>query len=81
MQHPADRVLADGPAHQGVVFDGALDEDRAWVDGPAEAGDQIVDDDGGIAGVEQFKNRVAADIAGAARDQDGGLGPADLNRH
>ena len=36
---------------------------------PAESGRQIVEHHDLLAGVEQLKNHVAADIAGAASDQ------------
>jgi hypothetical protein len=42
---------------------------------PAEAGRQVVNDHDALALIDERVNHVAADIAGAAGDQDGHIGP------
>ncbi len=73
MDDRADAVLLDHPRHQRLVADVALDERRRIRDGPAEAGAKVVDHHHFAPGVEQRKHRMAADIAGAAGDEHGGL--------
>ena len=48
----------------------ALDEPRLGRDRPVEAGRQIVEHDDVLAGIDELPDHVAADIAGAAGDQD-----------
>ena len=63
-------MLADDGAHEILVADIADDQRRLRRHRPAEAGRQIVEDDDALAGVDEFENHMAADIAGAAGDQD-----------
>ena len=48
----------------------ADDERNRLGHGPVEAGRKIVQHDDGFAGIDERMNHVAADIAGAAGDQD-----------
>ena len=64
-----DRVLLDQARHQVRVAGIADDELRSFGDAPGEAGREIVENDDGLAGVEQAESHVAADIAGAAGHQ------------
>ena len=63
--------LLDEAADQLLVADVADDERGVLRHGPAEAGRQIVEDDDLLAGVQKLENHMAADIAGAARHQNG----------
>ncbi len=62
-------MFAQRRLYQRLVCDVALHEGDVLRHGPAEAGDQIVDHHHAIAGILQRQHRMAADIAGAARDQ------------
>ena len=62
--------LADETGDQRLVAGLADDERHALGNGPVEAGGQIVEHDDALAGVDQRMDHVAADIAGAAGDQD-----------
>lgn len=67
MHDRTDLVVADRRADLRIVGDVRLDQSRAGIDRPVEAGDQIVDHDHLMPRVEQRQDRMAADIAGAAR--------------
>ena len=71
MDDRVDAVLRDQRGDQRLVADVA--DDRAWrpAHRPVEAGGQVVEHDHALAGVDQRVHHVAADIAGAAGDQDG----------
>ena len=69
MNDGIDAVLGDDRARKFAVAGIALIERHAVGDRPAKAGRQIVEHDHVGAGVQQFVNHVAADIAGAAGDQ------------
>ena len=57
-----------------LVAEVALDQRRLRRDRPGEAGRQVVEDDDPLAGIDQLPDHVAADIAGAAGDQDAHAG-------
>ena len=57
-------------AHGGDVGDVAFDQ-LAELHRVAMPGDQVVEDDDAVAGPVQRLGRVAADVAGAAGDEDG----------
>ena len=57
-------------ADQRLVAGLADDERHALGDRPVEAGRQIVEHDHALAGIGELVDHVAADIAGAAGDQD-----------
>ena len=70
-------LLAAGPDDNvdgRRIVDARLDQGHIIGDRPAKAGDQIVDDDHRIARIAQRQHRMAADIAGAAGDEDRGFG-------
>ena len=64
-------------ASSAGVVDVAFVERHALGHGEAEAGGQVVDHRDRPAGVAQREHRVAADIAGAAGDEDGTLAVMD----
>ena len=69
MDDRLDVMLADELRHQRLVAGLADDERHAFGDRPAMAGGQIVEHDDAFAGIGQFQHHLAADIAGAAGDQ------------
>src|SRR6202043_237047 len=69
MDDGVDAVLADQPPHQRLVAGLADDQRHALGDRPVEARRQIVEHDHALAGIGELVDHVAADIAGAARDQ------------
>ena len=74
MNDRLDAVLLDQMGDQGLVAAIAVDQLRLRRDRPAEAGRQVVEDDHVLAGIDQMPDHVAADIAGAAGDQDAHAG-------
>ena len=69
MRDGVDAVLGEGPLHQRLVAEIALHQGGGLRHGGAKAGRQVVDDDDGLARIEQRQHHVAADVAGAARHQ------------
>ena len=69
MNDGLDRVLLDDGRYHILVPDVADDKGHARGNRPIETGRKIVQHDDGFAGVHQRMNHVAADIAGAAGDQ------------
>ena len=69
MDDGVDLVLAQDALDERAVADIAFDERHVGGHGPAEAGRQVVDHDRLFAVVEKFEDHMAADITGAARDQ------------
>ena len=70
MDDRLDAVLLDQRGDQRLVAGLALDQQRFRRHRPVEAGRQIVEHDHALAGRDQRVDHVAADVAGAARDQD-----------
>ena len=64
-----DFMFVDQPRDQFAVAEIADRQRRGRGHGPGESGRQIVDDDDLFAGVDQPQSHMAADIAGAAGDQ------------
>ncbi len=64
-----DRMLLDQARDQRRVAGVADDELRPFRDTPGESGREIVENDDGLAGVEEAKRHMATDIAGAAGNQ------------
>ena len=65
-----DAVALDQIGDEIRVAEVADDERRPFRNRPAKTSRQIVEHHGRtFAGVEQFENRMTADIAGAARNQ------------
>ena len=64
-------LFAEDPRQQVGVLDVAFVERDSIGHGKAKAGGQVVDHRDGPAAVGQRKDGVAADIAGAAGDEDG----------
>ena len=64
-----DLVLRQQPRHQRMIADIA-DDEFAGGDRLPEALAEIVEDDDLLAGLAQLPHHVAADVAGAAGDQD-----------
>jgi hypothetical protein len=64
-----DLVLGDQPADQRLIAAVALDECRLGRDRPGKAGREVVEDDDGLARVDQLPDHMAADVAGAAGDK------------
>ena len=62
-------MAAQRAPHRRHVGDVAFDE-LAVLDRLAVAGDEVVEDDDAVAGAVQRLGRVAADVAGAAGDED-----------
>ena len=58
-------------ADQLLVADIADDAAAGVGTAPSEAGRQIVEHDHALAGIEQLEHHVAADVAGAAGDENG----------
>ncbi len=75
MDDGVDPVLRDRLRDQRLIADIADDKWHARRHRPVEAGREIVEHDHTLAGVEQRVDHVAADIAGAAGDQDRHEGP------
>ena len=69
MDDRLDAVLLDQRRHQRLVAGLALDERHALGDRPVEAGGQVVEHDDALARRDQRVDHVAADVAGAAGDQ------------
>src|SRR6202040_1683463 len=70
MDDGVDAMLADQPRHQRLIAGLADDQRPPLGDRPVEARRQIVEHDHALAGIGELVDHVAADIAGAARDQD-----------
>ena len=66
-------LLGEDPREQPGILDVAFVERHALGHRETEAGDQVVDHRDRPAGIEQRQHRVAADITGAAGDEDGEL--------
>ena len=64
------RCSRDQRGHARLIAAVADDERHARRHRPVEAGRQIVEHHHALAGIDQRVNHVAADIAGAAGDQD-----------
>ena len=73
MDDGIDVVLGDDRADQFLVADIADKQQRVGRQRGTEAGRQVVQHDHWLAGVGQRVNHVAADIPGAAGDQNGHL--------
>src|SRR5476649_180952 len=63
-------VLRDGLGHQLAVAGVAGDEGNRARDQESETGRQVVEHDDRFTRVDEFVHHMAADIAGAASDQD-----------
>ncbi len=63
-------VVADQPLHQRLISSFTDHEGRAFRNGPTKAGGEIIEHYDAFTGVDQFMNHLAADIAGAAGDQE-----------
>src|SRR5713101_5218622 len=63
-------VVADQPRHQCLISSFTDDERRAFGNGPTKAGGEVIEHYDAFTGVDQFMNHLAADIAGAAGDQE-----------
>jgi ribonuclease PH len=63
-------MRGDERAHARLVSGIADDERRARRHRPVESGGQIIEHHDLVSGIEEGVNRVAADVAGAASDQD-----------
>ncbi len=72
MHHGVDAVLAQGPEH-GLAVAHLADDERRIEHRLAEAAREVVEHDDPLAAGAELKDDVAADIAGAAGDEDGGL--------
>jgi hypothetical protein len=70
MDNGVDPKRGDERAHARLISNIADDERRARRHRPVEAGGQIIEHHGLLSGFEEGVNHVAADVAGAARDQD-----------
>ena len=70
MNDRLDPVVANEASDEGLVAAVAGDQRHAIRDGRGESGRKIVEHDDALAGVAELKYHVAADIAGAAGDQD-----------
>src|SRR5690606_18862065 len=73
MHDALDAMFGDDPADQRYIANVALHEGGILMHGPAEAGAQIIDHHYRPARIDQRQHRMAADIACAAGDEDGGL--------
>ena len=71
MDDRLDVVLGEKLGHEILVAEIADDQRHLIRHGGPEAGRQIVEDDDLLARRDEFEHRMAADIAGAARDEDG----------
>jgi len=69
MDDRVDPVRGGDAVDQRAVGDVALMEGDAFGHRPAEAGRQIVDHHRRLPAVEKLEHHVAADVAGAARDE------------
>ena len=70
MDDGVDPMLGDQRRHTRLVSGFPDHERRALRHRPIEAGGEIVEHHHALAGIDQRVNHVAADIAGAAGDQD-----------
>ena len=71
MDDRVDAVLSRmTPADELLVAAVADNKRHAGRDRPVVAGGKIVEHDHALAGIDEFKHHVAADIAGSAGDQD-----------
>jgi hypothetical protein len=71
MHDGSDRLFIEDPADEFAIADIALVEGNAVRNDFARTGGKIVDDDRVPARILQRQDRVTADIAGAAGDEDG----------
>jgi len=69
MHDRADAVFGNQARHEHRVGDIAEDELRAGIDIGAHAGRKIVEHDDCLAGIAERQHHMAADITGAARNQ------------
>jgi hypothetical protein len=70
MDYGVDPMRGNERAHARLVSGIADDERRARRHRTVEAGGQIIEHHGLLSGLEEGVNHVAADVAGAAGDQD-----------
>ena len=70
MDNGVDPMRGDQRGHARLVSDIADDERRARRHRPVEAGGQIIEHHGLLSGLEEGVNHVAADVPGAAGNQD-----------
>jgi hypothetical protein len=70
MNDGVDGFIAQKPADKLLIAAFADDERHVRGDRPVVAGGQIVEHDHALAGLEKLEHHMAADIAGAAGDQD-----------
>ena len=70
-----DFMLGEHPGQRIRITHIRLDEGGAFRREPARAGREIVQRNGGLAGVFQRQKHMCADIAGAARHQNAHLFP------
>ena len=75
MRDRVDRMLPNQARDQVLIARIADDELRPFGRGPCEAGGEVVENDDRLASVEKAKSHVAADIAGASRDQNAHANP------
>jgi len=71
MHHRVEAVFRHDAVEERLVPDVALHELRLGCYGPPVPGRQIVEDDHILAHFRQRQNHVAADVAGAARHENG----------
>ena len=65
-----DPVVTDEPRHQRLIAGLADDQRHAFGNRRAMSRREIVEDDHPLAGIDEVAHHLAADIAGAAGDQD-----------
>ncbi len=70
MRNGLNRIFGENPDEQGLVAEIADDQVGPLRHVPAIAGRQIIDDDDRLALVEKSENHMAANVSGAARNQD-----------
>jgi hypothetical protein len=70
MDNGVDPMRGDKRAYARLVSGIADDERRARRHRPVESGGQIIEHHDLVSGLEEGVNHVAADVAGAARDQE-----------
>ena len=73
MHDRLDTVLGEEPGHQGVIAD-VPDDEFARGHGLAKAAAEVIQHDDALCGCPQLLYNMAADIAGAAGDENRGLG-------
>jgi hypothetical protein len=64
-------LLGEDPRQQPGILDVTLIQRHAFGNGETKTRRQIVDDSDGSSGIDERQHRVAADISGAAGDEDG----------